>query len=129
VELPGGETARGTITKVGSVATAPEGSGAQGEKETTPTIDVEITLDDPAKAGRLDQAPVSVAMTSEKRENVLSVPIEALLALRQGGYGVQLVQGGVTRIVTVETGLFAGGRVEVSGQGLAEGAKVGVPAQ
>jgi hypothetical protein len=58
---------------------------------------------------------------------VLTVPVAALLALAEGGYGVQVVGGGTTRIVAVQTGLFAGGRVEVTGDGLAEGQTVGVP--
>jgi hypothetical protein len=55
------------------------------------------------------------------------VPVAALLALREGGYGVQIVEGSTTRIVAVKTGLFSGGRVEVSGDGLAEGMTVGMP--
>ena len=35
--------------------------------------------------------------------------------------------GGSTRKVPVTTGMFAGGRVEVSGEGLAEGQRVVVP--
>jgi hypothetical protein len=53
--------------------------------------------------------------------------VAALLALAEGGYGVEVVDGASTRIVAVETGLFAGGQVEVSGGGLAEGTVVGVP--
>jgi hypothetical protein len=37
------------------------------------------------------------------------------------------VEGTGTRIVAVETGLFADGRVEVSGGGIAAGQTVGVP--
>jgi hypothetical protein len=40
---------------------------------------------------------------------------------------VQVVDGGTSRIVPVQTGLFASGRVEVSGDGLAEGQTVGMP--
>jgi membrane fusion protein, multidrug efflux system len=71
---------------------------------------------------------VDVAFTASKRENVLTVPVSALLALAEGGYAVQVVDGGTTRIVGVQTGLFAGGRVEVTGDGLSEGQTVGVPA-
>jgi hypothetical protein len=66
-------------------------------------------------------------MQSETHKNVLSVPIEALLALKEGGYGLQVVEGGSTRVIAVEVGMFASGRVEVSGDGVAEGMKVGVP--
>jgi hypothetical protein len=58
---------------------------------------------------------------------VLTVPVAALLALAEGGYGVQVVTGTATRIVAVRTGLFAAGRVEVSGDGLTEGMTVGMP--
>jgi multidrug efflux system membrane fusion protein len=58
---------------------------------------------------------------------VLTVPVAALLALSEGGYGVQVVEGTGTRIVAVETGLFADGRVEISGSGIAAGTNVGVP--
>jgi hypothetical protein len=50
-----------------------------------------------------------------------------LLALAEGGYGVQVVENGATKIVAVKLGLFAAGKVEVSGDGLAEGTVVGMP--
>ncbi|AQZ61550.1 Putative peptidoglycan binding domain 1 [[Actinomadura] parvosata subsp. kistnae] len=122
VTLPGGERAKGAVTSVGTVA---ETSG--DEQDPTTTIDVEITLAKPPRS-RLDQAPVEVEMQSERHKNVLAVPVEALLALREGGYGVEVVEGGTSRVVAVRTGAFGGGLVEVEGPGLAEGMKVGVPA-
>jgi len=83
---------------------------------------------DQKKLGNLDQAAVKIGFTASQRKNVLTVPVAALLALAEGGYGVQVVEGTATRIVPVETGLFAGGRVEVTGDGLREGMTVGVPA-
>ncbi|MBP2708273.1 peptidoglycan-binding protein [Microbispora sp. RL4-1S] len=126
VELPGGASATGKITDVGTVAQLPSSSGQQADPQNA-TITIEIKLTDAKKAGGLDQAPVSVSLESERRENVLSVPVEALLALREGGYGVQVVQGETVRLVPVEIGIFAAGQVEVSGGGLTEGTKVGVP--
>ena len=71
---------------------------------------------------------MTVGLPSEKRENVLSVPVSALIALTAEQFGVELVEdGGSTRKVPVTTGMFAGGRVEVSGEGLAEGQRVVVP--
>jgi len=58
---------------------------------------------------------------------VLTVPVAALLALAEGGYGLEVVDGGRSSITAVETGLFADGRVEVSGSGIAAGTTVGVP--
>ncbi|SDM49565.1 peptidoglycan-binding protein [Nonomuraea jiangxiensis] len=123
VTLPGGERAAGTITSVGTVAEASE-----QEQDSGTTIDVDITLAKPPRT-KLDQAPVEVEMQSERHENVLAVPVEALLALREGGFGVEVVEGPASRIVAVETGAFGGGLVEVEGAGLAEGMKVGVPAR
>ncbi|MEV0665085.1 peptidoglycan-binding protein [Actinomadura luteofluorescens] len=122
VELPGGATVKGTISKVGSVA---QTSGAEQDQKTTIGVDISVGS---AKTGRLDEAPVSVELESERRKGVLSVPVEALLALREGGFGVEAVDGS-RHLVPVEAGAFGGGRVEVAGSGLREGMKVGVPAE
>ncbi|CNE49353.1 spore cortex-lytic enzyme [Mycobacterium tuberculosis] len=122
VRLPGGRTIKGKITEVSGVA---ESTGSGQDKKTT--IGVDISIGD-AETGRLDEAPVSVELESERKKDVLSVPVEALLALREGGFGVEVV-GTERRLVPVEAGAFGGGRVEVSGSGLSEGVKVGVPAQ
>ncbi|WP_433462697.1 peptidoglycan-binding protein [Spirillospora sp. CA-128828] len=123
VELPGGATVKGTISEVGSVA---ETTGSGQDKQTT--VGVDISLGN-AKTGRLDEAPVTVELESERRENVLSVPVEALLALREGGFGVEVVDVSGRHLLPVEVGAFGGGRVEISGNGLREGLKVGVPAE
>ncbi|MDQ7906222.1 peptidoglycan-binding protein [Phytohabitans sp. ZYX-F-186] len=125
VELPDGRTAQG---KVASVETVIElGSGGTGQEQEPETkLEVTVSLADQKGLGTLDQAAVDVSFTAQKRENVLSVPVAALLALAEGGYGVQVVEGTTTRIVPVETGMFSGGRVEVSGDGVAEGMTVGV---
>ncbi|WP_067635831.1 peptidoglycan-binding protein [Actinomadura latina] len=120
VELPGGKAVKGEIIEISGVA---ESTGSGQDKKTT--VDVDISIGD-AGTGRLDEAPVSVELESERRKNVLSVPVEALLALREGGFGVEVVDGG-RRLVPVEVGAFGGGRVEITG--VREGAKVGVPAE
>jgi peptidoglycan hydrolase-like protein with peptidoglycan-binding domain len=125
VTIPGGGTATGTITTVGNVA---EKSGDDQQDGGESTIPVTITLKDVQAAGNLDEAPVDVQLVSESRKGVLAVPVAALLALREGGYGVAIVDGGSRRVVKVETGMFADGLVEVTGDGLAEGTNVEVPA-
>jgi peptidoglycan hydrolase-like protein with peptidoglycan-binding domain len=120
VTLPDGKTVSGTVSGVGSVATA----GAQGNPA---TIEVTVTVADQSALGSLDQAPVDVTMVSAKAENVLTVPVSALVALAEGGYGVQVVTGSTTKYVAVQTGMFAGGRVEISGPGITAGTVVGVP--
>jgi hypothetical protein len=130
VELPGGQQVAGRVTSVGTVAHAQQDE--QGNETGDATIDVTVTLDARAAAaatGAIDQAPVTVYFTAQERKGVLAVPIAALLALREGGYGVEVVKpGGATEIVAVEVGLFADGLVEITGAGVAEGTKVGVPA-
>jgi multidrug efflux pump subunit AcrA (membrane-fusion protein) len=88
---------------------------------------VTVTIADQRALGSLDAAPVDVDFVSSKREDVLAVPVVALLALPNGGFGLEVVEGAATRIVPVRTGMFTAGRVEVSGQGIAAGMRVGVP--
>lgn len=120
VKLPDGRVTPGTIASVGTVAQ----SKGQGES-TKRVVAVAVSLDDPAASGSLDQAPVKVGIISESRKGVLAAPVNALLALAEGGYGVRTVDG---RIVTVTTGLFSRGMVEISGDGITEGLQVEVPA-
>jgi hypothetical protein len=133
VTLPTSATVAGTIGSVGAVLTAPPAADASGGAASdaagsggaqTPTAPITCTVADQRALGRLDAAPVRVALTSQRRADVLAAPVTALLALREGGYGLRLVQAGERRIVPVRTGLFAGGLVEVSGTGLAPGVVV-----
>jgi hypothetical protein len=89
VTLPDGKTVPGTVASVGSVANPP----AEGSTSTSATITVVVSVADQAALGTLDAAPVSVGLVSDKHENVLAVPIAALVALTDGGYGVQVVEG------------------------------------
>lgn len=135
VDLPDGTEVAGTVTEVGSVATAPSGGDGQndgpaapGSADAEPTIDVTVQIADQAALGDLDQAPVGVRFVSETREDVLTVPVAALVALDGGGYGVEVVEGDSSDIVPVELGMFADGRVEVTAGDVVEGMAVGVPA-
>ncbi|WP_329117827.1 peptidoglycan-binding protein [Streptomyces sp. NBC_01465] len=122
VGLPDGSTAKGKIASVGK--TARPGDDPQDK---TPKIGITVAFDEPDKVGGIDQSPVTVDLTGQTRTGVLTVPVDALLALSGGGFGVQVVENGTAREVKVELGLFGQGRVEVSGGGLREGMKVGVP--
>jgi len=130
ITLPDSQSTPGRITYVSSVATSPSSGGKGGEEESAPTVEVDATPTDPAATGHLDQAPVNVEITTERVENVLAVPVDALLALAGGGDAVEIAEGGVHRLVVVTVGLFddAEGVVEVSGQGLSAGQRVVVPA-
>jgi hypothetical protein len=91
------------------------------------TIDVTVTVADQSKLGTLDQAPVTVTLVAAAVENVLTVPVAALVALADGGTGVQVVTGSTSHYVTVQLGMFANGRVQINGAAIVEGTLVGVP--
>lgn len=135
VTLPDSVKVNGTITTIGTIATSTSSgtsgglaASGSGSASTSSTIPVTVTLVNPAAAGKWDSAPVDVAMESSRVTNVLTVPVTALLALSGGGYGVEVVNGAGAQLVAVTTGLFADGRVEVSGDGITEGTLVQVPA-
>jgi peptidoglycan hydrolase-like protein with peptidoglycan-binding domain len=104
-------------------------SGSNGSGSSSPTVDVTITLDNPTASGTLDQAPVNVNITTQRANDVLAVPISALLALESGGYGVDVVSNGTTHLVGVQTGLFSNTLVEISGSGITAGTVVEIPSQ
>jgi peptidoglycan hydrolase-like protein with peptidoglycan-binding domain len=112
--LPDDSEVEGTISEIGSVVTGG-------------TIDVTIAIADQTALGALEVASVDVEFVSDSRDDVLSVPVTALLARPEGGFAVEVVTDGASVVVPVDTGLFAAGRVEVSGDGIAEGTRVGVP--
>jgi peptidoglycan hydrolase-like protein with peptidoglycan-binding domain len=114
VTLPDERTVEGVIAKIGTVVMEEE-------------FDLTVLIANQDALGTLEAAPVEVDFVSATREDVLTVPVAALLALAEGGYGVEIVEGNSTRIVAVKTGMFAGGQVEVSGEAIAEGMMVGVP--
>jgi hypothetical protein len=131
VELPDGTVLDGRIANIGTVAESSSDSSTEqpgGSTDDTATIQVIVTLADGASAGPFDEAPVSVNFESERHEDVLTVPVAALIPLGDGGYGVRVVSGGVAHDAPVETGAYSGGRVEINGAGLDEGTLVEVPA-
>jgi len=119
VQLSNGKSVRGVVTSVGTP------SNDQSAADQEPTLDVVVRLTDPGSVSGLDDGPARVSFVAQQRTDVLYVPVGALLALSEGGYGLQIVDGGHTRIVAVTTGLFASGNVEVSGPGITAGMTVG----
>jgi peptidoglycan hydrolase-like protein with peptidoglycan-binding domain len=143
VVLPDGTTTvGGHIETVGTVATCPGGSGAgaggaNGSTDqspcsstgsnSSPTVTVTITLDSTPAGATFDQAPVNVNITTQTAGHVLAVPVNALLALAGGGYGVDVVVGKTSHLTGVTTGLYSDTLVQVSGSGLTAGTLVEVP--
>ena len=127
ITLPDGSTTAGVVSSVGTVAvTSGSGSGSQA----TTTIPVSVRLVHPSAAGSLDQAPVTVNITTQTARDALVVPVGALLAEASGGYDVEVAGPGSTRrYVPVTTGIFddGDGLVQVTGA-LTPGQRVVVPA-
>jgi hypothetical protein len=126
ITLPGNVPMTGRVEGFGRVAQTPAEQGGTAGDATIPTF---IRLDDPAKAGGLDQAPVDVDITTKGVDSALSVPVTALVGKSGGGYAVEVVRaGGRRELVAVQLGLFdtGNGRVEVEGR-LSQNDLVAVP--
>jgi hypothetical protein len=146
ITLPDGRVTPGVVSQVSRVASAsspasgsggaggspgssggsPDSSG--GSEGSGATITVLASLTHPTAAGRLNQAPVTVTITTGRVSNVLTVPVNALLAQPGGGYAVEVTSPGGHHLVKVTPGLFddAAGLVQVTGH-LTPGQHVVVP--
>jgi multidrug efflux pump subunit AcrA (membrane-fusion protein) len=125
ITLPGNTLLAGKVEGFGRVAQ----TSAEDGKPADATIPTYISLDDPAKARGLDQAPVQVDITTDGVKNALSVPVTALVGKSGGGFAVEVVRAdGRRELVPVTLGLFdtGGGRVQVEGD-LRAGDAVAVP--
>lgn len=119
VILPDGAEIPGEVTEVGRVVRR---SGP--EPDAPDLIDVIVAI-----AGTdldLERAPVDVEVESDRAQEVLAVPVRALVSLSDGGYAVEVDEGGRRRLVGVTIGDFAGGLVEIEGA-ISEGDSVVVP--
>ncbi|MDA9845896.1 hypothetical protein N9C79_02900 [Acidimicrobiia bacterium] len=118
IELPTDERVPTVITFIDQVVTQTQAGDF-----------IEVTLDviNPESIEVYDQAPVKVFVTTEVSENVLYVPVNALIALAEGGYAVEIFNGDEegevfdgdsgtdTTYVAVEIGVFTDGFVEIIG--------------
>jgi peptidoglycan hydrolase-like protein with peptidoglycan-binding domain len=104
VTLPDGSTTAASVFSVGSVATT-------SQQGSDPTVPVVVVLSQAVEGAGLDQAPVKVSVTTTAATGVLAVPVEALVALSEGGYAVERPDG---TLVGVTLGAFADGWVQVT---------------
>jgi len=120
VVLPGNVEVAATIDSVATIATFNQQGNA--------IFEVVISLDDSSAVAGLDEAPVDVDVVSDSVSGVVAVPVSALVALSEGGYGVEVQQtDGTTVLVAVEPGFYADGLVEVTETQVTPGMLVVVP--
>jgi peptidoglycan hydrolase-like protein with peptidoglycan-binding domain len=129
VQFPDESMAKGTIVAVGDVAT--NSSNTPGA---TPTVPITLDVDKVPKAyAAFVQIPVTLRVISQQEKAALVVPVSALIALAEGGFGVEVVGGtnadgsASTHLVGVTPGMFADGFVTVKGTGVKDGLTVVVP--
>lgn len=121
IGFPGGTETTGKITSIGGP------KEVQEDAETKLVIPLVISLDEPAAGEGLQRISVSVRLQKAVYEQVLAVPVTALIALPGGQLGVEkLTDDGLAR-VAVETGVFVQGFVDITGGDIAEGDRVVVP--
>ena len=146
ITLPDGSTTPGVISEVSRVASSSSsdsssggggansssgnssGATANGSSGSAATITVLAMLTHPRAAGKLNQAPVTVTITTGRATGALTVPVDALLSQPGGRYAVEVTGPRGHHLVTVTPGLFddAAGKVQVTGN-LTPGQHVVVP--
>ena len=129
VELPNGDTILTTISFIDQVVT---------QSQSGDFVEVILAISNPDELNIFDEAPVDVFITTEVSKDILYVPVNALLALAEGGYALEVYEGNNgddlstiksgqdTTYVGVEIGVFTDGYVEVKGN-ISEGQLVIVP--
>ncbi|WP_165964475.1 efflux RND transporter periplasmic adaptor subunit [Actinomadura sp. KC216] len=132
ITLPDNRTTPGKVSRIGTVAKSGDGEGGDKSDSSGSTIPVYVTLTRPKDAGKLDEAPVRVQITTDGIAKALIVPVTALMGRAGGGYVVEVADpanGQRRRLVPVTLGIFDNGNglVQVSGE-LAPGDHVVVPA-
>jgi HlyD family secretion protein len=131
VELPDLTEIPGTVVFVPQAPT-PSVSGP-AFFEVLVEIDSESGIDDPAVAAGLAEVPdetsVDVIFVSDAVQDVMAIPVSALVALLEGGYAVEVdVGGGLTQLVAVEVGFFGSNNmIAITSEELQPGDRVVVP--
>ncbi len=121
IELPDENIIAGTISDIGEIAVIPLGN--QGE----PYLEIVIAIDEVESFPEWTGATVTVSVTKKLASDVLAAPVTSLLAVLGGGYAIEIIENGLTKLVPVSVGLYADGYVEIDGDGIKEGTEVIVP--
>ena len=130
VLFPDQSTGTGTIVSVGTVA-----SNNSNTPGATPTVPITLNVDKvPAAYDSFVQIPVTLRVVSQEAKGAFVVPVSALVALAEGGFAVEVVDGTnpdsslVTHLIAVTPGIYANGFVAITGNDVKDGLTVVVPA-
>ncbi|RSM93680.1 hypothetical protein DMH25_35095 [Streptomyces sp. WAC 01325] len=128
VALPNGNTVSGKATAVNITPQQQDGGGQGQGGDTKQQAEVTVSLSDQKAVKAGGPGPATLTVSDRKANRVLAVPVTALLALAEGGYGVEVVQpDGQHKLVPVTIGLVADARAEITKGDLKEGTKVVIP--
>jgi hypothetical protein len=130
IELAHGGTTSGVVASIGNIATQPSSNGPTDSSTGPPTVAVAITPTRQAATGTVDQAPITVAITTATVRQVLAVPATALVSTANGQAAIEeLGADHTSHTVGVELGLFddANGLVQITGTGLHTGQHIALP--
>ena len=111
VEFPDGTVVAGAVTHVSTASTL-----NVMDPTAEPQVEVEIELDEvPESQANLTDLTVDIVIVDRLAAGATVVPANALVATTDGGFAVEVTDGTNTSFVAVTPGLFADGKVEVSG--------------
>lgn len=130
VQLDAGGRTQGKIISISrDTGQSGEDGGPGGPDEAKPIVSIRL-IDQKKATDALDSGRISATVTvpEEKADNVLVVPVTALLAMTGGGYGVEIAKPGSAEpeLVPVKVGLIVANQAEVAGS-LTAGDKVVIP--
>lgn len=127
VTLPDGRDVKGRVESFGGTTSPDDDRSGGDDAQSAANVPVAVSIPDQKALGKVSGGSVSVSRVSRSRPDVLTVPVAALMALAEGGYGLEVATGTTSHFVAVSTGLFADGLVEVSGPQVSEGLTVRLP--
>ena len=129
VALPTGVTADGIIESVAAPVNKPD---ADGSGSSSIVVPVRITVADQAAVADLALSGVTVSFAGAVRDDVLTVPVDALVPISDTEFAVEVPRKkpeAERTLIPVTVGAFASGLVEISGPKIVAGLSVVVPAR
>ncbi len=108
ITLPDLRKVEGTVSEISAVASSSQSFGS--------VFAAIVQLSDASQVADIEQVPVTVEVVTDRRDSVVAVPVQALLALLEGGYAVEVKTPTDLALVPVEVGFYASGWIEVGGE-------------